>query len=305
MKKSTAAINHIREFNRFYTSILGLIDQHILDSNYSLTEARILFELNETGRCIASSLSTKLNIDKSYLSRIITRFEKNRLIKKEPSADDNRVNLIELTEKGIGTIHNLVTKSNSQIEQLLTPLNDKECTEIYTAMDTIIQHFTKATTTITVRPFAYNDLDFIILRQIKLYEKEYGFTTEVWKSYVKEGVNQLVNEFKPEKDCIYILECNGQKSGCISITHVSADTAQLRFFFIEDALRGLGAGNKLIEKALNFCKEKQYKHVFLWTFSTLSAARHLYAKKGFQMVETHENTEWGSPIIEERWNLEL
>ncbi len=102
-----------------------------------------------------------------------------------------------------------------------------------------------------------------------------------------------------------ILECDGQRSGCIAITHISADTAQLRFFFVEASFRGLGTGHKLMDMAIDFCKEKRYKNVFLWTFSSLDAARHIYTKKGFQIEEVHENNEWGSPVIEERWNLEL
>ncbi|GAB6107759.1 bifunctional helix-turn-helix transcriptional regulator/GNAT family N-acetyltransferase [Fusibacter bizertensis] len=305
MGKNIAKINSIRRFNRFYTNVLGLVDQHILDSNYSLTEARILFELNEIGRCMANTLSARLNIDKSYLSRIIARFEKNGLISKEISSDDNRANFIELTEKGIDTIRNLAQKSNSQIEQLLASLSDDEWDEVHTAMDTIMKHFTKATTEISIRPFTPADIDFIISRQIKLYENEYGFTTEVWKSYVRNGVNQLVTQFDISRDCLYILEYGGQPSGCIAIAHTSAETAQLRFFFVEDKLRGLGAGHKLIDMAINFCREKLYKHVFLWTFSDLEAARHLYALKGFHIEDKHENNEWGSPIIEERWILEL
>lgn len=305
MKKNINTINYIRRFNRFYTNILGLIDQHILDSSYSLTEARILFELNEIDRCMANTLSTRLNIDKSYMSRILARFEKDGLISKKPSCDDNRVNFIELTEKGTDTVSNLVTKSNSQIEQLLTQLSDNECDEIRTAMNTITKHFTKATATMTIRPFTHDDIDFVISRQINVYEAEYGFTTEVWKKYVTDAVNQLVENFDDKKDCMYILEYGGQPSGCIAVTHVNSETAQLRFFFIESTLRGLGAGHKLVDMATDFCKEKKYKHVFLWTCSDLKAARHLYAQKGFQMIETHENNEWGSPILEERWNLEL
>jgi len=298
-------INYIRGFNRFYTNILGLLDQHILNSDYSLTEARILFDLNEVGSCTAHTLSARLNIDKSYMSRIIGRFEKKGLISKTISSEDNRANFIELTEQGSRLIDDLIKTSNCQIEQLLAPLNDKECHDVYLAMETIIKHFTKATTNIEIRPFTNNDIDYIISRQINLYKVEYGFTSEVWKAYIADGVHQLVKQFDSEKDCVYILEANGNVSGCIAITHIEDGTAQLRFFFIEPTLRGLGAGNKLINMAISFCREKKYKRIFLWTFSKLAAARHLYSKNGFQMTDTHENREWGEPVLEERWDLDL
>lgn len=295
----------IREFNRFYTNILGLLDQHILNSDFSLTDARILFELNEIGCCMANALSTKLNVDKSYMSRIIGRFEKKGLISKKISREDNRANFIELTEEGSRVIDNLIETSNCQIGQLLAPLSEEECHEIYKAMETIKKHLAKATTRIEIRPFTNNDVDYIISRQINLYKIEYGFTSEIWKAYITDGVHQLVTQFIPEKDCVYILEANGNVSGCVAITHIGDETAQLRFFFIEPTLRGLGAGNKLINMAIDFCREKKYKRVFLWTFSELAAARHLYGKNGFRMTDTHENREWGKPVLEERWDLDL
>ena len=104
---------------------------------------------------------------------------------------------------------------------------------------------------------------------------------------------------------MYILENNGVPSGCVAIAHVDEATAQLRFFFLEPEMRGRGAGHTLLDMAIEFCKEKRYGQVFLWTFSTLMAARHLYARKGFRITETRENNDWGEPILEECWNLDL
>ena len=298
-------INDIREFNRFYTNILGLLDRHILNSEYSLTEARILFELNELGECTANSLSAKLNVDKSYMSRIIGGFEKKGLITKKESPEDNRAFYIELTEEGYKVIDGLIQESNSQIDQLLAPLSSAECEEIHTAMETIRERLVKATANLSIRSFAESDINFIISRQLSMYKTEYGFTSEIWKAYVTDGVHQLVNQFDPEKDCIYILEASGRASGCIAIMHTGDKAAQLRFFFIEPYLRGLGAGNRLMQLALDFCRERRHKHVFLWTFSKLESARHLYGKNGFCITDTHENSEWGETVLEERWDLDL
>lgn len=301
-------VNYIRGFNRFYTNILGLLEQHILNSKFSLTEARILFELNEVGSCMASTLSARLSIDNSYMSRILAKFERKGLISKTISSTDNRVNFIELTEQGRFVIDNLIKTSNCQIEQLISELSSNECNEICAAMEIIKNRFTKATTNIEIRPFNNNDIHYIISRQINLYKIEYGFDTDTWKAYVADAVHQLINQFDQEKDIIYILEANGQMAGCIAVTHIEADTAQLRFFFIEPTLRGLGEGNKLMDMAVNFCKKKNYKHIILWTCSKLEAARHLYSKYGFQLTETHENVEWvelGEPILEEKWELDL
>ena len=298
-------INTIRNFNRFYTILLGLLDKHFLNSEYSFTEARILYEINELGSCMAHTLSARLKIDKSYMSRIINRFERKELVLKTVSSKDNRANYIELTELGSSVLDNLIKTQNCQIEQLLAPLGDKECHDICSAMETIKKHFIKSTTKTVIRPFTNKDIDYIISCQISLYKIEYGLTTETFKAYITGAVHQLVKQYDPEKDCVYILEANSNVSGCIAITHTEDRTAQLRFFFIEPALRGLGTGNKLIKTVIHFCKEKKYKRLFLWTFSTLFVARHLYSKNGFQITGTHENNEWGESVLEERWDLEL
>ncbi|MEL7610781.1 MAG: GNAT family N-acetyltransferase [Bacillota bacterium] len=156
-----------------------------------------------------------------------------------------------------------------------------------------------------IRPFTAADVDFVIGGQLRLYETEYGFRTEAWKAYITDGVHELADQFDREKDCMYILEYDGVASGCAAIVHVDEATAKFRFFFVESKLRGLGAGRNLLDKTIDFCREKGYERVFLWTFSTLFAARHLYQSKGFKITKTQESNEWGTPIVEERWDLYL
>ncbi len=158
---------------------------------------------------------------------------------------------------------------------------------------------------ITIRSFRESDADFIISRQLALYASEYGFTSGIWRSYLTDGVHTFVDRFDTTASCMYILENNGAPSGCVAIARVDETTAQLRFFFLEPEMRGRGAGHALLDMAIEFCKEKRYGRVFLWTFSTLMAARHLYAGKGFRVTETRENKDWGDPILEECWVLDL
>ena len=152
----------------------------------------------------------------------------------------------------------------------------------------------------TIRPFRETDVDFVISRQLALYESEYGFTSGTWKEYLTGGVRSLVNRFDPGLDCLFILEAGGIPAGCIAIAHADRAAAQLRFFFLEPDQRGQGAGRRLFDRAIGFCREKNYSRVFLWTFSTLAAARHLYETGGFRITETRMNTDWGEPVLEER-----
>lgn len=304
MKSRTDTIYDIREFNRFYTNILGLLDRRILGSGYSLTEARILYELNETGRCIANELTVRLRIDKSYLSRILAGFEKKGLVRREPSPDDSRSYRIELTEEGVSTVRRLNERSDRHIRRLLLRLSDAECGEVRAAMDTIQTRLSGAND-VNIRPYRDSDVDFVITNQIALYEREYGFTAAAWKAYVTDAVRRFAGGFDEARDCMYILEYRGVLSGCVAIAHAGDRSAQLRFFFLEKAVRGLGLGGRLMDLAIAFCREKHYRHVFLWTCSKLDAARYLYGKHGFRIAEARENDEWGEPMVEERWELDL
>ena len=156
-----------------------------------------------------------------------------------------------------------------------------------------------------IRTFRRTDLDYVIDGQMKLYAAEYGFTSEIWKQYLTGGVREFADRFDGGRDCMYIAEHDRVPCGCIAITHTDEMTAQLRFYFIEQELRGRGAGHRLIDLAIGFCREKAYGRVFLWTFSTLEAARHLYAGSGFRITDTSVNSGWGEPILEEKWELEL
>lgn len=158
---------------------------------------------------------------------------------------------------------------------------------------------------LVIRPFTLKDVDFIISSQLELYEVEHGFTSDIWKAYLTDGVHELVTQFDSKKDCVYVLEYNEVPSGCAAVTHVDDLTAKFRFFFVDSKLRGWGAGHLLLDICINFYKEKKYKHVHLWTFSTLKAARPLYKSKGFNISETRENNEWGTHVIEELWKMDL
>lgn len=303
--KRNDMITEIRGFNRFYTNILGLLDQYIIDSGHSLTEARILFEISKTDTCTANQLCSVLNIERSYMSKIINKFEKKQLITRCACNADNRNMEIRMTQEGMSVFHELNDRANQQIDKLIANINDTDCEKLINSIRTVKKYFTKATLNLKIRPYQQQDITYVIDRQLSLYESERQFTTEIWKNYLTQGVLSLVDKFDPAKDCMFILECNGSPSGCIAITHTEDNIAQLRYFFLEPELRGLGAGTTLLNAALNFCREKKYSHVFLWTVSAQESARILYKKAGFNITETSKNNNWGSPVLEEKWELDL
>lgn len=138
------AIHRIREFNRFYTVLTGLLDRNFLDSGYSVTETRILFELKSREDCSANELVESLHIDKSYLSRILKGFEGKGLLARHASRKDARSLELRLTETGENVTERLIDASDEQISRLLKPLSEAECLELCEAMDRITGYLTKS-----------------------------------------------------------------------------------------------------------------------------------------------------------------
>jgi DNA-binding MarR family transcriptional regulator/GNAT superfamily N-acetyltransferase len=304
MDTQSTAINKIRSFNRFYTNVLGLLDQYILDSGYSLTEVRVLLEISKVKSCTANSLVNQLVIDRSYMSRIIKRLEKDELITKLQSERDNRVNLLTLTEKGKQTISALNQKSDEQIKSLFQRLGPDEIIKVLDSMAIIKSKITQSIRPITIRNFTENDIDYVISSHRTLYEQEYGLSS-VFGDYVEKGVRHFIHNYNSERECMLIPEINGRPVGSIVIVKADEETAQLRYFLLEPETRGRGLGLRLVDKALEFCRDKGYKRVFLETICFLETARHIYASKGFRITQTHKNPSWGKDVLEERWDIIL
>ena len=255
-------ITSIRGFNRFYTNILGLLNKGVLHSDYSLTEARVLYEIGKQDHCKAKSLSSLLEIDKSYLSRILNRFEASGLIQREPSSRDNRSSNIRMTEQGHQLLNQLEEESYRQIEKMIEPLEDDAKNQIVESMAVIRKYLTIATADLALRKFESEDIDYIIARQLSLYKTERGFDSDTWNRYLIDGVRSFTDNFNAEKESIFILEYQGEHAGCIAVKDDGSHVAQLRYFFLEPEVRGLGAGKKLLDHALDYCREKDYHHVF-------------------------------------------
>lgn len=300
----TNEISRIRSFNRFYTKVLGLLNQNILESEYSLTEARVLLEIGKSENSTAVTLGNLLGIDRSYMSRIVKHLEEDELITKVQSEKDSRINHISLTAKGFAMLDLLSEKSNSQIANLFEHLNDEELKEVLKAMLLIKDRVSESLYPVVIRDFNDDDVDYLIKRHQTIYPTEYGFSS-AFADDVDRIIHKFVENFDKEKECIFIAEVSGKRVGSIAIAKSDDKTAQLRFFLLEADARGMGIGKRLVDKVLDFSRDKGYQHIFLETVSKLETARILYKNKGFKMTKTHENPSWGDGILEEHWEMDL
>jgi DNA-binding MarR family transcriptional regulator/N-acetylglutamate synthase-like GNAT family acetyltransferase len=298
-------ISEVRIFSRFYTNVLGLLNQGILDSAYSLTEARILFEINKTKECTANILIDKLNIDKGYLSRILNRFKSDELITKEKCSGDGRLNFLELTENGGNVLLNLSKRSDKQISNLIDHLDESEKKSLVNSMECIMKLLSYGKRAFNIRSYRESDIKYIIEKHRELYKKEFGFGN-IFGDYVEKYLIEFHKKHNPDLENIWIAEESNKSVGVIAIAADKTDSslAQLRWFLIDPSERNNGLGHMLLDTAINFCREKNYKHIFLWTADVLKTARYLYGNYGFKLTESADNTTWTDHLIkEERWDL--
>jgi len=297
-------IADIQGFNKVYQNLLKQIDTAILKTGYTLTEKDVLLEISKTERCTANILIQQLGIDRSYMSRMIAKFEKHGLIEKTQSQTDSRIWYIRLTETGRKEINRLSDIQSNHIGAIFNKLSEEDQQMVWQAMVTIRNKLSDANDVITIRPFIQSDIEYIISRHKTLYYAE-RHLSGTFSSYVDEIVYRFVHHFNPQTDCLKILECNGVPAGSIAIAKADDATAQLRFFMLEPEMRQRGYGNRLMDMALHFCREKGYKKVFLLSITAQVIARHVYETHGFYKVASYDKSEWGDGVVEERWELDI
>lgn len=297
-KEIEARALEMRSFNRFYTHIIGLVNQTILESSYSLAEARILLEIDRGKECTAADLIDSLQIDGGYLSRIIKKFVRGQLVQKEKSSADGRIQVLSLTKEGREVVRKLYQDSTDQAGQILEKLPEISQAELIQHMRQIRNLLNPKEQQINIRSPKEGDLSYMAYRHCVLYKREYGLDG-VFEKYVLEGLYKYLEEKPIGK--IWVAECEGEIIGSIAIVGSDDKEAQLRWFLIEPEFRSSGIGRKLMEEAIHFCMKKGFQKVFLWTFTDLKAARHLYHSFGFALVEEVPNDIWRSGLIEEKW----
>lgn len=292
-----------RKFNRFYTNVLGFLNEHIYDSPFSLTETRILFEIYNTPNCTAKALQDKLGLDRGYVSRIVKQFEKEDLIYKQRSKDDARHHYIFVTETGKTIYKKLEEKANEQVELMLKEINQKEQHRLAEAMaeieEILSQSLSARTSEISIRDyFLSEDLQLLIEKQRQFYAEAHGWD-DTFLAYLQETFDAKIEK-------IWIAESGGKFAGSVGLVKHDEKTVQLRWFLVDADFRGRGLGTQLLEHLVAYCQDMKFDQIFLWTVSTMAEARPLYKKFGFRISEVKQEASlWGQQLTEERWDLEL
>jgi DNA-binding MarR family transcriptional regulator/GNAT superfamily N-acetyltransferase len=299
-------VSAVRAFNRFWTNEIGALQAGLLETQFSLTEARILFELAQQETIEASELRRRLRIDSGYLSRILGRLESGELLTTTPSPIDRRRRTISLTRKGKAAFRDLDARSAAQARTLLTPLKESDRRRVIGAMRAIQETLGEGAAPLAyvLRPPHAGDFGRVVEMHGRLYADEYG-----WDSSFEALVARIVADYAeghdPRRECAWMAEIDGEPVGCVFCTKKDEDSAQLRLLLVAPSARGLGIGRRLVEECIQFARAAGYVRIVLWTNDVLTAARRLYERAGFRLVTQDPHRSFGHELTGQIWELDL
>ena len=297
----------VRGFNRFYTSRIGVLGSGYLSSHFSLTEVRVLYELAHRGSDTASALCRELGIDAGYLSRILRGFARRGLIARAPAKDDARKTILRLTARGKGTVAPLEARARGQIGAMLDEVPAGEQDRLVQSMRTIeraLQPRGSATPKVVLRTHRPGDIGWVVERHGALYWDEYGWD-ERFEALVAGIVAKFIEDVDPRRERCWIAEVDGMRVGCVFCVKKSRTVAKLRLLLVEPQARGLGVGSRLVDECIRFARATGYRELTLWTNDVLVAARKIYERSGFELIESERHRSFGKTLVGQNWTLRL
>jgi len=300
-------VEAVRRFNRFYTRQIGVLHEGLLQSPFSLTEARVLYELARRPGVTASALAADLGLDAGYLSRILRGFGARGLLTRTRSRADGRQSHLRLSARGEAAFAPLDQASRREVGALLGRLSEVQQSGLLGAMERIERTLGAPATTAppyVLRPHLPGDMGWVVHRHGALYAEEYGWD-ERFEALVAGIVAQFVERYQPTRERCWIAEQDGENVGSVFLVEQSAEVAKLRLLLVEPWARDGGIGARLVEECERFARAAGYRTITLWTNSILHAARHLYEKAGYRLVRTEPHHSFGHDLVGETWELTL
>lgn len=323
MNISASQIARVRAFNRDYTRRIGVLSEGLLNSPYSLTEVRVMYEIAHRDGLTAAELADDLDLDRGYLSRLLKGFESKKLLTRTASPKDGRRQHLRLTPAGMRAFEPLEKRSQMQVEEMLTALDEERRRAVLDAMEImqnafagglakqIVRSGVSTETTapcvraeLILRAHRPGDMGWVVQRHGEIYHHEYGWNEE-FEALVAEIVAEFVRKLDPARERCWIAERDGCRLGCIFLVAKDAATAKLRLLLVERTARGLGVGRELVTECVRFAREAGYRKIVLWTQQNLVAARRLYGSAGFSRTAEEPHYSFGHSLIGETWELEL
>jgi DNA-binding MarR family transcriptional regulator/GNAT superfamily N-acetyltransferase len=300
------AVATVRGFNRFYTGLIGVLHEGLVGTAYSLTEARVIFELAQCESTQVAELRRALDLDGGYLSRMLTRFEASGLVTKERSPTDARRQIIRLTARGRNTYETLSRRADEEIRALLAGLGGDRRRRLISAMETVqgILNDAPRPPAYVLRPLRPGDIGWVVHRHGLLYAEEYGWD-HTFEALVARIVADYVEKHDPRREAAWIAEVDGEPVGSIFCVRKDDEVAQLRLLLVDPRVRGMGIGGRLVQECLRFAATAGYSQIMLWTNDVLTAARRVYERAGFELESEEPHRSFGHDLVGQFWRRRL
>lgn len=305
----TNQVDAMRSFNRFYTRRIGLLGQRLMDSPFSLPEARILYELANGGADTVADLARLLDIDRAFVARIVGRFRTRGLVASGNAGARGGLRPLSLTEAGHRAFAALDRDAAAQMEELLASLEAPQAARLTEAMQQIRTLLagpaSAAKRAFHLRAPKVGDLGWIVHRQALLYARDYGFDAR-FEGLLAEIVGRFSATFEPAREQAWIADRDGAVAGSVFLVQGDEpDVAKLRLLYVEPAARGLGIGQALVAACVQRARAVGYRRLDLWTQDILVAARRLYQAAGFRLVAEEPHRSFGRDLTGQIWTLDL
>ena len=297
----------VRQFNRFYTRRIGVLNDAMLGSEFSLPEMRVLWEIAHQDDITASALEDRLGMDRGYLSRVIRGFRERGLVRTESSESDGRLRHLKLTAKGSNAMLAFEKKASAEVRAILGKLPGGHQDRLVAAMhaiESLLEPRAGESRPYVLRDPRPGDFGWVVHRHGALYAQEYAWDS-TFEALVAEIVARFIRDYQPRRERCWIAERDGEIAGCVFVVERSAQVAQLRLLLVEPSARGMGIGSTLVNECIRFAREAGYRKIMLWTNDILHAARHIYEGAGFKLVKREKHRSFGHDLVGQNWELAL
>ncbi|ANK79367.1 MAG: MarR family transcriptional regulator [Rhizobiales bacterium NRL2] len=300
-------VEAVRDFTRYYTRRLGVLKEGLLDTDLPLPQARLVWELAHREAVTAAALARDLELDPAYVSRLLKGLERRGLVAKRRSESDGRARIVALTPAGRDLFAELDARSVREVNDMLAPLAPTERRGLTAAMMRVRRMLgpeADAPAPYVIRSHRPGDVGWVISRHGEIYADEFGWDG-TFEALVAEIGAAFIRDFKPEREHCWIAERDGERVGSVFVVEKDAATAQLRLLLVDPSARGLKLGERLVNEVIRFARAKGYSKLTLWTNDCLHAARRIYQKAGFVLVDEEPHHSFGVDLVGQNWDLEL
>ncbi|MBN9039323.1 MAG: MarR family transcriptional regulator [Rhizobiales bacterium] len=299
------AVAETRRFNRFYTRVAGFLDEKLTHSRFTLTEARVIFELANRDAPVASGIARDLGLDPAYLARLLKKFAAAGLVERSRSDVDGRRRDLALTPAGRTAFDELQARADAEMGALLEPVPARDLPGLGRAMRAIARILgPRAAPAVALRAHRPGDVGWVISRQGALYAEEYDWDI-TFEALVAEIGAAFIRNFRADREGCWIAELDGERAGAVLLVRDSDETAKLRLLHVESWARGHGLGTMLVDACIAKARAAGYRRLVLWTNDVLVSARGIYQAAGFRLVEEERHHSFGKDLVGQNWELDL